>query len=78
MNWFKRKVQIDMTSQIIGTILRALLAGVGGAGMMSDGETEQLSGAIGLVASIAWGVYRKYQAGKAAKVVPVVPIISEQ
>lgn len=54
-----------MTPQIIGAILRAILASIGGAGLASDNDVEQLSGAVAVLVTVAWSIYQKYEAKKA-------------
>ncbi len=54
-----------MTMQVIGTLIRVVLATVGGANLMSESEMEQLAGALAVVVTAAWGVYQKISAAKA-------------
>lgn len=54
-----------MTPQIIGAVIRHLLGAVGAVGWMSDGQAEQVAGALALLVSIGWSIYQKKQAAKA-------------
>ena len=54
-----------MTTQIVGSLVRALLASMGGASLVSDSQTDQIIGAVGVLVSVAWSVYQKYQAQRA-------------
>lgn len=51
-----------MTSQIVGALVRALLASLGGASMASDNEVDQIVGAIAVLVTVGWSIYQKYQA----------------
>ena len=53
-----------MTTQIVGGVLRALLAAAPGA-IISDGEVEQIVTAVAVLVTVAWSVYQKIQANKA-------------
>lgn len=48
-----------MNAAVIGGIIRAVLAMSGGAGLASDGEIEQIAGAVAVLLTIAWSVYQK-------------------
>ena len=56
-----------MTPQIVGSLIRALLASLGGASLVSDSQTDQIIGAVGVLVSVAWSVYQKYQAQRATE-----------
>jgi len=55
-----------MTSQIIGALVRALLASLGGASLASDAQVDQIVGAAAVLATVAWSIWQKYDAEKAA------------
>jgi hypothetical protein len=67
IGWMKRKVERKMTTQLIGGIVRAVLASLGGASLASDGQIDQIVGALAVLVTVAWSVWQKYQASKAAK-----------
>lgn len=52
-------------ARIAAGILRALIAALGGAGLISDGEIEQLAGIVLVAGSIGWSAWQKYQAQRA-------------
>ena len=54
-----------MTSQIIGSLVRALLASLGGASLASEGQIDQIVGALAVLVTVAWSVWQKYAAQKA-------------
>lgn len=53
-----------MTPQIVGAVIRHMLGAVGAVGWMSDGDTEQLAGALAVVVSVGWSIYQKYAASR--------------
>ena len=53
-----------MTTQIVGGVLRALLAAAPGA-IISDGEVEQIVTAVAVLVTVAWSIWQKVQARKA-------------
>lgn len=54
-----------MAPAVVGGIIRAVLAFAGGAGSVSDGEIEQVAGAVLLLVSIGWSIYQKVTAKQA-------------
>jgi hypothetical protein len=50
-----------MTSQIVGSLVRAILASLGGASLASDGQIDQIVGALAVLVTVAWSVWQKYQ-----------------
>jgi hypothetical protein len=56
-----------MTTQIIGSLVRALLASLGGASLASEGQIDQIVGALAVLVTIGWSIWQKYSAQKAAK-----------
>ena len=67
IDFFKRKVQQQMSAQVIGGIVRALLAAVGGTGLVSDSDISQAAGALSVLAVIAWSAYQKHAADAAKR-----------
>jgi hypothetical protein len=61
IGWMKRKVERKMTTQLIGGIVRAVLASLGGASLASDGQIDQIVGALAVLVTVAWSVWQKYQ-----------------
>lgn len=61
----------DVTLQALLSVLRSLLI-VGGSwlttkGYLSDGNVEQIIGAICVLVPLVWGAWQKYQAERKAK-----------
>lgn len=56
-----------MTTQIIGSLVRAALASAGGASLVSDNQIDQIVGATAVIVTVVWSVYQKYSAQQAAK-----------
>lgn len=52
-----------MTTQIVGGVLRALLAAAPGA-IISDGEVEQIVTAVAVLVTVAWSIWQKYDASR--------------
>jgi hypothetical protein len=48
-----------MNAAVVGGVIRAMLAMSGGAGLASDSEIEQISGAVAVLLTIAWSIYQK-------------------
>jgi hypothetical protein len=61
IGWMKRKVERKMTTQLIGGIVRAVLASLGGASLASEGQIDQIVGALAVLVTVAWSVWQKYQ-----------------
>ena len=57
-----------MRGQIIGSLVRALLASLGGAALVSDAQIDQVIGAIGVLISVGWSIWSKYQAQGSAPI----------
>lgn len=51
-----------MVGQIIGSLIRALLAAGGGAGVVSGDELNQLAGAVSIIVTIVWSIVQKVRA----------------
>ena len=62
IGFFKRKAREQMTAQIIGGLLRALLAAT--PGLVSNDEITQLASAGAVIVTAAWSAWQKYQANK--------------
>lgn len=61
-DWLRRREAKKMSAKYVGAIIRTLLAAVGGAGIMSEGDTEQLAGAVVTLATGLWSLWQKRQA----------------
>jgi hypothetical protein len=61
IGWMKRKVERKMTTQLIGGIVRAVLASLGGASLASEGQIDQIVGALAVLVTVAWSVWQNYQ-----------------
>jgi preprotein translocase subunit SecY len=55
-----------MTTTIIGSIVRTVLAAAGGAGLVSAGEIQQLIGAVSVLITVGWSIAQKIQAQRQA------------
>ena len=53
-----------MTAQIVGALVRALLASLGGAALASDSDIDQIVGAVSVLVTVAWSIYQKVQASR--------------
>ena len=49
---------------IIGGIVRALLASLGGAALASESDIDQIVGAVSVLVTVAWSIYQKVQASR--------------
>lgn len=63
-DWLRKREANKMASKYVGSIIRTLLAVAGGAGLMSEGDLEQLAGAIVGVGTGLWSLWQKRQAQK--------------
>lgn len=70
IGWLQRKVERKMTTQIIGALVRALLASLGGASLASESQIDQIVGALAVLVTIGWSIYQKYQASRDKAVLP--------
>lgn len=66
IGWMKRKVERKMTAQILGSLVRAVLAALGGASLVSDGQIDQIVGALAVLVTVAWSIWQKYSAQQTA------------
>ena len=55
---------------VIGGILRALLASLGGAALASESDIEQIVGAVSVLVTVAWSIYQKIAASRDKAVLP--------
>ena len=58
-----------MDTSMIGGIIRALLAALGGglltSGVVSSDDLNIVAGAVATLVAAAWSIYQKYRANKA-------------
>lgn len=60
IGWMKRKVERKMTTQLIGGLVRAVLAMAGGS-LLDESQTEQIIGALAVLVTVIWSAWQKYQ-----------------
>ena len=65
IGWFQRKVERKMTTQIVGALVRALLASLGGASLASEGQIDQIVGALAVLITVIWSIWQKVQTQQA-------------
>jgi hypothetical protein len=61
--WKARK-EIKMNQEVIGLLIRHALTFGGGAGLFTDNELIQVSGAVATLAGVLWSAYRKWKRAK--------------
>lgn len=54
----------SITSDIIGGVVRAIVAAAAGAGLVSPDGVEQLAGALVIVVVAIWSGFQKYSTKK--------------
>ena len=55
---------------VIGGIVRALLASLGGAALASDSDIDQIVGAVSVLVTVAWSIWQKYEASRDQTIAP--------
>lgn len=61
-DWLRKREANKMAAKYLGSIIRTLLGVAGGAGLMSDGELEQLAGALVAAGTGLWSLWQKHRA----------------